>query len=205
LLAAHAEAPATSVQFFLIDKYLPIWKVHATFLSGKYLPRRLVMAMSNFVNPDDAATALTEVRRRQQQVIDSATVPVWYWCVVAAAMVAIGAAVDSRSYLVLGVTIPSAVVVLVVLTGAMIFGVPGRARVVGNDLLGPRGALAIVGYVWLIVGLTLGVAFALRAAGAAAPATIATVIGGVAMVATGPFLSRWLRRTMLANRAGVGE
>jgi hypothetical protein len=161
--------------------------------------------MRDYVHPEDAATALAEVRRRQQQVIDSATVPVWYWWVVAVAMVAIGAAVDSRSHLVLGVTIPSAVVVLVALTGAMIFGVPGRARIVGNDLLGPRGALAIVGYVWLIVGLTLGVAFALRAAGASAPATIATVIGGVAMVATGPFLSRWLRQTMLANRAGAGE
>jgi hypothetical protein len=161
--------------------------------------------MNDYVHPDDAAAALAEVRRRQQQVVDSATVPVWYWCVVAAAMVAIGAAVDSRSHLVLGVTIPSAAIVLVTLTGAMIFGVPGRVRVVGNDLLGPRAALAIVGYVWLIVGLTLGAGFALRAAGASAPATIATVIGGVAMVATGPFLSRWLRRTMLANRAGAGE
>ena len=96
-------------------------------------------------------------------------------------------------------------VVLVALTGAMIFGLPGRARVRSNDLLGPRGALAIVGYVWLIVGLTLGAGFALRAAGASAPATIATVVGGVAMLATGPLLSRWLRRTMLANRAGASE
>jgi FtsH-binding integral membrane protein len=159
--------------------------------------------MRDCVHPDDAATALAEIGRRQQQVIDSATVPTWYWWVVATVMVAIGAAVDSRSHLVLAVTIPCAVVVLVALTGAMIFGVPGRARVVGNELLSSRGALAIVGYVWLIVGLTLGVGFALRAAGAPAPATIATALGGAAMVATGPFLSRWLRRTMLANRAGA--
>jgi hypothetical protein len=161
--------------------------------------------MNDYLQPDEAATALAEVRRRQQQVIDSATVPAWYWWVVAAAMIAIGAAADSRSDLVLAITIPCAVVVLVALTGALIFGVPGRARVRGNDLLGPRGALAIVGYVWLIVALTLGAGFALRAAGASAPATIATVIGGVAMAATGPFLSRWLRRTMLANRAGGSE
>jgi FtsH-binding integral membrane protein len=159
--------------------------------------------MRDYVHPDDAATALAEIERRQQQVIDSATVPTWYWWVVATVMVAIGAAVDSGSHLVLAVTIPCAVVVLVALTGAMIFGVPGRARVVGNELLSSRGALAIVGYVWLIVGLTLGVGFALRAAGAPAPATIATALGGAAMVATGPFLSRWLRRTMLANRAGA--
>ena len=161
--------------------------------------------MNDYVQPEEAATALAEVQRRQRQVIDSATVPVWYWWVVAAAMIAIGAAVDSRSDVVFGVTIGCSVVVLVALTGAMIFGLPGRARVRSNDLLGPRGALAIVGYVWLIVGLTLGAGFALRAARASAPATIATVIGGVAMLATGPLLSRWLRRTMLANRAGASE
>ena len=123
--------------------------------------------MNDYVQPDEAATALAEVQRRQRQVIDSATVPVWYWWVVAAAMIAIGAALDSRSDVVFAVTIPCSVVVLVALTRAMIFAVPGRARVRSTDLLGPGGALAIV-YVWLIVGLTLGAGFALRAAGASA-------------------------------------
>ncbi len=159
--------------------------------------------MNDYVQPDEAATALAEVQRRQQQLIDSATVPVWYWWIVAAAMVAIGAAVDTKSHVVLAVVLPCAVVVLVALTGAMIFGVPGRARVRGNDLLGPRGALAIVGFVWLIVAITLGVGFALRAAGTSAPATIATAVGGIAMIAGGPYLSRWMRRTMLSNRAGA--
>ena len=161
--------------------------------------------MNDYVQPDEAATALAEVRRRQQQVIDSATVPARFWWVVAAEMIAIGAEVDSRSHLAVAVIIPCAVVVLVALTGAIIFGVPGRTRVRGNELLGPRGALGIVGYVWLIVGLTLGAGFVLRAAGAPAPATIATSVGGVAMAITGPFLSRWLRRTMLANRAGASR
>ena len=161
--------------------------------------------MNDYVQPDDAAAALVEVQQRQQQVIDSTAVPTWYWWVVAAAMVGIGAAADSKSPTVLSVVIPCAVVVLVALTGAMIFGVPGRARVRGNDLLGPRGALVIVGFVWLIVGLTLGVGFALLATGASAPATIATGVGGVAMIAAGPFLSRWLRRTMLSNRAGARQ
>ncbi len=159
--------------------------------------------MNDYVQPDEAATALAEVQRRQQQLIDSASVPAWYWWVVAAAMVAIGAAADSKSDVVLAVVIPCAVLVLVALTGAMIFGVPGRARVRGNELLGPRGALAIVGFVWLIVAITLGVGFGLRAAGVTGPATIATAVGGVAMIASGPVLSRWLRRTMLSNRVGA--
>ncbi len=161
--------------------------------------------MNDYVQPDEAATALAEVRQRQRQLIDSAAIPIWYWPVVAAAMIAIGAAADTKSAAVLAVTIPCAVVVLLTLTGVMIFGVPGRARVRSRDLLGPRGALAIVGFVALIVGLTLGAGFGLRAAGASAPATIATVIGGVAIIVAGPLLSRWLRRTMLANRAGASR
>jgi hypothetical protein len=61
----------------------------------------------------------------------------------------------------------------------------------------------IVGFVWLVVGVTIGVAFGLRAAGAPAPATIATAIGGVALAGGGPVLMRRLRRLMLSNRAGL--
>ena len=85
----------------------------------------------------------------------------------------------------------------------MIFGAYGHARVRSRELLGARGALSIVGFVWLVVGLTLGSGFALRAADSSAPATIATVIGAAALVIGGPVLGRWLRQTMLANRAGI--
>ena len=161
------------------------------------------MLMNDYVHPDEAVAALAEVQHRQRQLIDAAAIPLWYWSVVAAAMIAIGAAVDTKHAAVLAVVIPCAVIVLVALTGAMIFGLPGRARVRGNELLGPRGALAIVGFVWLILGFTLGIGFALRTVGSPVPATIATAVGGVAMIAAGPFLSRWLRRTMLSNRAGA--
>jgi uncharacterized membrane protein YkvI len=116
--------------------------------------------------------------------------------------VAIGAAVDIRHTVVLAVILPIAVLVIAGLTAAMIFGAYRRAQL-RQDLLRGRGAVEIVGFVWLIVGLTIGVAFALRAAGSPAPATIATVIGGVLMTAGGPFLMRRLRRLMLSNRAGL--
>jgi hypothetical protein len=110
--------------------------------------------------------------------------------------------VDTRSATVLGVVIPVAVVVIAGLSAAMIFGAYRRVRVRSDELLGGRGALAIVGFVWLIVGLTLGIAFGLRAAGAPLPATIATLAGGAALVIGGPWLMRTLRGIMLGNRAG---
>jgi hypothetical protein len=52
------------------------------------------------------------------------------------------------------------------------------------------------------VGLTLGLAFGLRAAGAHLPATIGTLADGAALVIGGPWLMRALRGLMLGNRVG---
>jgi hypothetical protein len=158
--------------------------------------------MNRQIRPDEAAAALAEIGRHQEKAIDAVLVPVWYWWVVAAGMVAIGAAVDTHSAAVLAVVIPVAVVVIAGVTAAMIFGAYRRDRVRDRQLLGSRGALAIVGFTWLIVGLTLGIAFGLRATGAHLPATIATVVGGAALVIGGPLLMHALRGIMLGNRAG---
>ena len=141
--------------------------------------------MSGHPQPEEAASALAGIRRQQEQVINAVLVPAWYWAAVGVFMVAIGAAVDSRRTVVLAVVIPVAVIALVAMTGVMIFGAYRGAQV-GSELLGERGAVYIIGFVWLVVGLTLGCAFGLRAVGAPWPATIATALHGV----------------MLGNRAG---
>lgn len=151
---------------------------------------------------DEAASALAEIGRQQEKVITAVLVPGWYWAVVAVGMVAIGAAADSRARLILAVVIPLAVIVIAALTVAMIVGAYQHVQVRGPDLLGDRGALAIVGFVFAIVGVSLGVAFGLRAAGLPLPGTIGTAVGGVALLAGGPILMRRLRRVMLGNRAG---
>src|SRR5579872_3551013 len=68
----------------------------------------------------EAAAELAEIQRRQEQVIKAVLVPVWYWWVIAAAIVAIGVARDSGDLVVQAITIPLAVLVMVVLTAAMI-------------------------------------------------------------------------------------
>jgi hypothetical protein len=154
------------------------------------------------MQPDEAASALAGIRQQQKQVIDAVLVPAWYWRAVAAGMIAIGAATDTHRAVVLAVIIPVAVVIIAALTFGMIFGTYRRARVRGSELLGDRGALLIVGFVWLVVGVTLGIGFGLRAAGTPAPATIATGIGGTVLAVCGPALMRRLRTIMLSNRAG---
>jgi hypothetical protein len=174
--------------------------------SACYFPVRKVIAwrqvrvMVGSTQPDDAASALTEIGRRQAQVIDAVLVPVWYWWIVAAGMVAIGAAADYKQPA--GIVV--AALVIAGLTTAMILGAYHRVRVRDADLLRGPGALLVVGTVWLIVGLTIGLAFGLRALGSPAPGTIATAGGGVALIVCGPRLMRRLRRIMMSRRAGVG-
>lgn len=161
--------------------------------------------MNGQLKPEQASGALAEISRRQERAIDAMLMPAWYWWSVAAACVAIGAAVDSNDSVVRAVVFPVAIGVIVALTAAMIFGRYWRARVRANELLGGPGALAIVGTVWLVVGVTIGTGFGLRAAGAPIPATIATIVGGCVLLAAGPVLRRILRRLMLANLSGAGR
>lgn len=161
--------------------------------------------MNGQLKPEQASSALAEISRRQEQVIDAMLMPAWYWWSVATACVAIGAAVDSNDTVVRAVVFPVAIGVIVALTVALIFGRYRRARVRSNELLGGPGALAIVATVWLVVGVTIGTGFGLRAAGAPIPASLATIVGGVILLAVGPVLRRILRRVMLGNLSGAGR
>jgi hypothetical protein len=148
----------------------------------------------------EAARALAEIRRRQQQVIDQATVPGWYWWTVGALMVVLAIGVDIRSTAAIGATVPVFAVGLLAATGMAVRGQFRQARL-RNGLLDGRGVSAILSFAALIVAGTLGLAFALRAAGTHYPATLACLAGGIVMGLGGPVLMRALRRIMLGNRA----
>jgi len=149
----------------------------------------------------EAAHALAEIQRRQQQVIDLATVPAWYWWAVGALMVALAVGVDNKTPLALGITIPVFVVGLLSATGAVVMS-QLRAAQLRNGLLDGRGVLAILGFAGIIIGISIGLAFGLRHAGVTYPATWACGFGGLVMGLGGPVLMRMLRRIMMANRAG---
>lgn len=155
--------------------------------------------------PDEASAALARIRDYQEQVIRAALVPTWYWWTIGVGMVAIGATADTRRPVVLAVVIPIVALGMAALTGAMIFGAGRGARIKSDELIGGRGALLIVGFVWLIVGLTLGLGFGLRALGAPEPATIATAVGALVLALRGPTVTRRLNKIMMTNRAGLAR
>jgi|SoiMetStandDraft_2_1073263.scaffolds.fasta_scaffold511353_1 hypothetical protein len=160
--------------------------------------------VSEQMSPGEAAQALDEVQRRQQQVIDLVAIPAWYWWAVGGLIVVLGIGVDIRTPAAIGITVPVFVVGLLAVNGWVI-GRAYRHAQVRNELLDGPGVLSILGFVAVIVGGTIGLAFTLRAAGVHYPATWACLAGGLVMGLGGPVLNRWLRRVMLGNRAGSGR
>lgn len=148
----------------------------------------------------DAANELAEINRRQAGVIDAVLVPGWYWWVVGLLLVPIGVAADSHQRTATAVV---AVVVALVIAGLSVWMVSGAypgARI-HPATLGQAGSLYIVGFVWLVVGVSLVVAFGLQAEGIAYPATIGTVLAGAMLIVGGPILMSRLRRGMVERSA----
>lgn len=153
-------------------------------------------------SPAEAAQALADIQLRQQQVIDLAMIPAWYWWAVGALMVVLAAGVDSRTPAAIAMSIPVFVLGILAATGWVV-GRAFRHAQLRNGLLDERAVLVILGFVGLIAGGTIGLAFGLRAAGVGYPATLACLAGGVVLGFGGPVLMRWLRAVMLGNRTGA--
>jgi hypothetical protein len=157
--------------------------------------------MSEQMSPGEAARALDEIQRRQQQVIDLVAIPAWYWWAVGGLMVVLSVGVDIRTPLSLGIAVPVFVVGLLAVNGWVI-GRAYRHAQLRNGLIDGRGVASILVFVAVIVGGVIGLAFALRGAGVHYPATWASLAGGLVMGIGGPVLNRTLRRVMLGNSAG---
>jgi hypothetical protein len=156
--------------------------------------------MAEQIHPDEAARALAQIRDRQEQVIDTNTIPVWYWWLLGALIVLLAAAVESQNPATIGIGVAVFVLGLLAGTGWI---VRHALRVqVRNELLGARGIALILGFVAVTVLVSLAVAWRLQVAGVSHPATWGNAAGAVLLVAGGPLLTRVLRRIMLGRRAG---
>jgi hypothetical protein len=147
----------------------------------------------------DAAAELAAIQQRQEHVIKTTLVPVWYWWAIAAALVAIGAARDSHDTVVLAITIPLAVLFIAALIIATTPEVRRRVKVHSAAQPGGRGAAAIAGLIVLIIAVTIAIAASLAASRVPYPLTIGYAAGGAVLVIGGPLVNRYLGRLMLSN------
>ena len=147
----------------------------------------------------EAAAALGEIKRRQERVIKTVLVPVWYWWAMAAGMVAIGVSRDNGSAVVQAITIPLAVLVIAGLTARTIPAVRRRVQVHSTTQPGARGAAAIFALIVLVDAAIVTTAASLAAAHDPDPATIATAAGAAVLVIGGLLVNRYLGTLMLSK------
>lgn len=148
--------------------------------------------------PARAAAELAEIQQRQRRVIRAILVPVWYWWVLAAALVAIGAARDSHDRVVLAIGIPFAVLVMVGLTIALNSVVRHHVRAYPGTV--PQGAvLGLIGLILAVIAVTIAVCVILVGHHVPHPLTIGYAAGGAVLVIAGPLLIRCLGRAMLSR------
>ncbi|WP_157984730.1 hypothetical protein [Lentzea terrae] len=157
--------------------------------------------MADGLRPDDAARALAEIEQRRGQVIELAIIPWWFWWAIAGLQVGLVVAIESRQPLAIGIGTGGFVLGVLAATGWVMAGALRRAQP-RNNLLGPVGVLAILGFVAAVLAVSLPTAFTLDANGIAHAALWGVLLGGVVMVVGGPLLMRFLRRIMLAGRSG---
>jgi hypothetical protein len=151
--------------------------------------------MVDHIGSSEAARALAQIRDRREQVIDAAMIPAWYWWLIGGLNVLLGVAVESRRPAFVAVGAVAFAVGLIAGTGWI---VRRAIRVqVRADLMGIRGLGLIFGFVAVTVAVALAVAFSLKGAGVAYPATWGELSAAVCLVVGGPLLMRALRRIML--------
>lgn len=156
--------------------------------------------MSTHPFPHDPSEALAGIRRGQEPVLATMTVPNLFWWAIAALMVGLGAAVDARRPVVVGAAVVVFVAGVLALTGWVARGLV-RVRI-RRDLSDPWMVPMILGLDALVVVISLVTAYALRAAGSSHPATWGTLAGGVVLIMAGTALNaRWTR--VLRRRAGT--
>jgi hypothetical protein len=159
--------------------------------------------MAERIESTEAAQALAQIRDRREQVIDAAMVPMWYWWLVGGSNVLLGAAVESHRPAFVAV---AAVVFAVGLLAGTVRIVRRAIRVkVRTDLVGARGLALILGFVAVTVAAALSVAFSLKGAGVAYPATSGELAAAICLVVGGPLLMRALRRIMLDRGTEPGR
>jgi hypothetical protein len=149
----------------------------------------------NYPTEAEARLALESVRKGRQQVADEIGMPWWYWWGLAAAWIVLGLLANFNApwwvvaIATVAVGATHATVSQRVLAGRQR---TGDVRVRG-DVASERGMLLVIGFLVVLVGVTIAVALGLSADGAGHPSIWASCFAAVLVVLGGP-------RLMLAIR-----
>jgi hypothetical protein len=154
-----------------------------------------VVSMSHQISETEARFALDSIEDRRRQIIAEIDMPHWYWWGLAVGWIALGIANDlGYPWLTLGATVVFGAVHATVAQHVL----SGRHRSsqlsVRADMVSRYIPLLVIGFLLVMGAATVAVALLAYADGAGHPATIASVVVGVAVAFGGPSLMTAVRR-----------
>jgi hypothetical protein len=158
--------------------------------------------MTSGVSDADARAALGTIEHSRRKVIDEIDVPGWYWWGLALGWIALGAVTDlGYAWLTVAATLAFGAVHSAVAPRV----VSGRHRSdqlsVRADVVGRRVPVLVIGGVAALGLVTVALALAANADGAAHPVTMASVVVAVVLVLGGPQLMAAIRRRAARDAA----
>lgn len=148
----------------------------------------------------EAQAALEQAERARQRVIDQIGMPRWYWGGLAGCWIVLGSLADLGA--------PAWAVTATVVFAAAHSAVfrrllAGRRRSgaveVRAEVTGRRAEALVVGFLLLLVALTLVAAFTLAAADETHPVIWASVVVAVLILLGGPQVMAWIRADVSAR------
>jgi len=147
------------------------------------------------VDESEAYLALSAVQRRRQQVLAEIGVPAWYWFFLALGWAGLGVLSDfGPSW---AVTAGTAVfgALHATLAPRVITGRRGSSQLsIRGDLVSRELPAMIIGFLVLMIGVTVAIALLLHADGTRHPGTFAGAIVALLVVTGGPSLIAAARR-----------
>ena len=151
--------------------------------------------MAQPMNPAEAGDALDEIERRRRQIVAEIDVPAWYWWGLAAGWVGLG--------LVTLAGIPWLSVVATVGFGALHSAVAARTidgrrgsrqLSVRADVVSRHVRTLVVGFLLVLIAITVVIALVADALGAPEPVLISSITVAILVLAGGPRLMALVRR-----------
>ena len=153
--------------------------------------------------PREAAEALAEIRQRQEQVIERALTPNWFWWATGLLVVGFSTAVETGNGLVIAIGTTLFVLGICAEVGVVVVRATRHPQP-RSALIGNAGALAIAVFVLGVLAVTLPASLAFAALGTPYAATWGSLVCAVLLGVGGPVLMRHLRTRML-DRAATGS
>jgi len=149
---------------------------------------------SGRVDRIDAGRALDDVERRRQQVLEEISVPAWYWWALALAWIGLGVvAVAAPAWVYVVATVGFGAAHAAVAPHVIDGRHGSRQLTVRADVVSRRTSALVIGFLVVLVVVTVGIALVADALDAPQPALIASVIVAIMVLIGGPRLLAYER------------